>query len=155
METILEVQGEFATIGVKTVSADGSVHRRAIVPGSIENGDFVATDISGESAEVQVLAAEVWTPELVAACRESLLSQYAPPPPITSVSARQFKLQLLASGLLDQVQGFVASQGQAVQIAYDNSGAFVRSEPMMQQGFAALGFTDEQIDAFFEAASKL
>ncbi|MBZ9822348.1 hypothetical protein [Mesorhizobium sp. CA4] len=72
-----------------------------------------------------------------------------------SVSARQFKLQLLSNGLLDQVEAFVAAQGQAVQIAYDNSGTFVRSEPMMQAGFAALGFADEQVDAFFVAASKL
>ncbi|MER9000003.1 hypothetical protein NKJ52_20605 [Mesorhizobium australicum] len=45
-----------------------------------------------------------------------------------SVSARQFKLQLLAEGLLDQVETFVTSQGAAVQIAYDNSGTFVRTE---------------------------
>ncbi|PBB93825.1 hypothetical protein CK215_04315 [Mesorhizobium sp. WSM3864] len=72
-----------------------------------------------------------------------------------SVSARQFKLQLLAAGLLEQVESFVASQGAAVQIAYDNSGTFVRTEPMMAVGFAALGFTAEQIDAFFVAAGKL
>lgn len=78
----------------------------------------------------------------------------APPVP-SSVSARQFKLQLLATGLLDQVEAWIRSQDQAVQIAYDNSGTFVRSEPMMQMGFAALGFTSEQIDAFFLAASQL
>jgi len=31
---------------------------------------------------------------------------------------------------------------------------FIRIEPMMAAGFAAMGFTEEQIDAFFEAASK-
>jgi hypothetical protein len=31
----------------------------------------------------------------------------------------------------------------------------VRSEPMMQVGFAALGFSPEQIDAFFVAAAAL
>jgi hypothetical protein len=78
-----------------------------------------------------------------------------PPPPIESVSARQFKLQLLAAGLLDQVDAWVKSQSKAVQIAYEYSGNFVRSEPMMASGFTAMGFTDPQIDAFFEAASKL
>ncbi|RVA58225.1 hypothetical protein EN933_02280 [Mesorhizobium sp. M7A.F.Ca.US.001.01.1.1] len=72
-----------------------------------------------------------------------------------SVSARQFKLQLLASGLLNQVEAFITSQSQAVQIAYDNSGYFVRTEPMMQAGFVALGFTAEQIDAFFVTAATL
>lgn len=71
------------------------------------------------------------------------------------VTARQFKLQLLADGILDQVEGWIATQSQAVQIAYANSGTFVRDEPMMQAGFAALGFTPGQIDEFFTAAAKL
>lgn len=72
-----------------------------------------------------------------------------------SVSARQFKLQLLAAGFLDQVDAWVKTQGRAVQIAYEYSGSFVRTEPMMTAGFTALGFTDAEIDAFFTAASKL
>lgn len=71
------------------------------------------------------------------------------------VTARQFKLQLLASGLFDAVEGWVASQSQAVQIAYANSGTFVRDEPMMQAGFAALSFSESQIDAFLTAAASL
>lgn len=79
-----------------------------------------------------------------------------PPPPIPDrVTARQFKLQLLSAGLLDQVEAWIASQSPAVQIAYSNSGTFVRDEPMMQVGFAALGFTAAQIDAFFTAAAAL
>lgn len=78
----------------------------------------------------------------------------APPAP-DRVTARQFKLQLLADGILDQVEGWIATQSQAVQIAYANSGTFVRDEPMMQAGFAALGFTPEQVDAFFTAAAGL
>ena len=79
-----------------------------------------------------------------------------PPPPVPDrVTARQFKLQLLAAGLLGQVEAWIASQSQAVQIAYSNSGTFVRDEQMMQAGFAALGFTAEQIDAFFTAAAAL
>jgi len=84
---------------------------------------------------------------------------YAPPPPtpptVTSVSSRQFKLQLLAAGLLDQVDAWIATRSKAVQIAYEYSGTFVRTEPMMVAGFAAMGFTEEQIDAFFEAAARL
>jgi hypothetical protein len=84
---------------------------------------------------------------------------YDPPPPSPvvpeRVTARQFKLQLLAAGLLDQVEAWVASQDQAVQIAYANSGTFLRTEPMMQTGFQALGFTAAQIDAFYVAAAAL
>jgi len=84
---------------------------------------------------------------------------YDPPPPptptVASVSARQFKLQLLAAGLLDAVDAWVASQSRAVQIAFEYSGSFNRTEPMMAAGFAAMGFADEQIDDFFTAAAQL
>lgn len=76
-------------------------------------------------------------------------------PATDRVTARQFKLQLLAAGLLDEVEAWVASQDRAVQIAYESSSTFVRDEPMMQSGFAALGFTTEQADAFFTAAAEL
>ncbi len=88
---------------------------------------------------------------------EEFLATLPPPEDTTpkSVSARQFKLQLLASGLLDDVEAWINQQEQAVRIAYDNSGSFVRTEPMMQAGFTALGFTEEQINEFFIAASQL
>jgi hypothetical protein len=78
----------------------------------------------------------------------------APDPGPESVTARQFKLQLLALGILDEVDAWVSLQGREIQIAYEYSGMFVRSEPMMYQGFQALDFTDHQIDDFFLAASK-
>lgn len=71
------------------------------------------------------------------------------------VTSRQFKLQLLAAGLLDGVEAWIGAQSRAVQIAFENSGTFVRDEPMMQAGFAALGFTEQQIDDFFIAAGAL
>lgn len=82
---------------------------------------------------------------------------YVAPPVVVPdrVTARQFKLQLLAAGLLSSVEGWIATQSQAVQIAYANSGTFVRTEPMMEAGFSALGFTSEQIDAFFTAAAEI
>lgn len=79
------------------------------------------------------------------------------PPPIipTRVSANQFGKQLVAQGLLDQVKIWVAAQDEATQWSFQRSATFVRDDPMMQAGFAALGFTSEQIDEFFVAASKL
>jgi len=75
--------------------------------------------------------------------------------PPDRVTARQFKMQLEKDGLLSSVEAWVGQQEKLVQIAYENSGTFVRTEPMMQAGFAALGFRDEQIDAFFKAAFAL
>lgn len=94
------------------------------------------------------------TAEEVAAF-EASVAGLSDPQPVTSVSARQFKLQLLAAGLLDTVDAWIATQSRAVQIAYEYSGTFVRTEPMMAAGFAAMGFTEEQIDGFFTAASNL
>lgn len=136
----------FGSIGVKTTDDAGRVHRRVI---------NVGDDISGEPKEVTELAAEFWTPGVLAEwAAHQKANEPAPPPPIDRVSARQFKLQLLAEGLLEQVEGWVTSQGKAIHLAYDNSNDFVRDEPMMQAGFRALGFPPEQIDAFFSAASK-
>lgn len=72
-----------------------------------------------------------------------------------SVSARQFKLQLLTAGLIDQVDDWIKTQDRSVQISYEYSGSFVRSSPMMQEGFRAMGFTPQQIDEFFTQAAKL
>lgn len=86
-----------------------------------------------------------------------VLAAYGLPGPLPPgrVSARQFKMQLQIAGLKASVDGWIASQGALVQIAYENSGTFVRGEPMMQAGFAALGFTEQQIDEFFAAAADI
>lgn len=78
-----------------------------------------------------------------------------PAPVITSVSSRQFKLQLLSAGLLDAVDAWVAQQPREVRIAYEYSGTFVKDSPMMSAGFAAMGFDPQQVDGFFAAAAQL
>lgn len=76
-------------------------------------------------------------------------------PVIPRISSRQFTLQLLNMGLLDQVEAWVKTQDRAIQLAYEKSATFVKDDAMMQAGFTALGFTEEQVDAFFEAAAML
>jgi hypothetical protein len=96
-----------------------------------------------------------WAEEELPEWNEEVFAFRNPPsPPATSVSARQFKLQLLAAGLLDQVDAWIAGQSRAVQVAFEYSGSFVRDEPMMVSGFTGMGFSVEEIDAFFEAAAK-
>lgn len=75
--------------------------------------------------------------------------------PPARVTARQFKMQLEKDGLLSSVEAWVGQQSKLVQIAYENSGTFVRTEPMMEAGFAALRFQTAQIDAFFKSASAI
>lgn len=71
------------------------------------------------------------------------------------VSARQFKLQLLASGLYETVEAWVATQPLPVRIAYDNSATFLRDDKTLVSGFKAMGVTKKQIDDFFAAALLL
>ncbi|NMN74200.1 Virulence protein [Rhizobium sp. 57MFTsu3.2] len=59
------------------------------------------------------------------------------------------------AGTVSYIDAWIASQSKAVQIAHEYSGTFVRTEPMMADGFAAMGFAEEQINGFFLAASTL
>lgn len=97
--------------------------------------------------------------ELHAELLKGEVAEFVEPEPVVvipdRVTARQFKMQLHISGLLSSVEAWIAAQDELVQIAYANSGSFVRDEPMMQVGFAALGFTEEQGDAFFTAAAQI
>ncbi|MBT1155728.1 hypothetical protein J1C56_09000 [Aminobacter anthyllidis] len=80
----------------------------------------------------------------------------APPTPVPEVvSSRQFKMQLEIDGLTARVEAWVSSQPKLVQIAYVESKAFNRDDPMLRSGFAALGYSSTRVDAFFTAASKL
>ncbi|MGO7380746.1 hypothetical protein ELI44_04785 [Rhizobium ruizarguesonis] len=74
---------------------------------------------------------------------------------VSSVSARQFRLMLRRAGLIDPVKAWVAQQDDETQDAFEYSGDFVKDSPMMLAGFAAMGFTSQQVDEFFTAASKL
>ncbi|NKM69155.1 hypothetical protein [Rhizobium laguerreae] len=93
--------------------------------------------------------------EYLAGDDAALLAFLSKPVTVLAVSARQFKLQLLSAGLLDEVDTWVAQQSREIQIAYEYSGTFIRDSAMMGEGFAAMGFSAQQIDAFFQAAAAL
>lgn len=112
---------------------------------------FDASIRDGDLSHVQ----HVWD-KAIAGDYGAITEYVAPPPQIPDrVSSRQFKLQLYAAGLLTQVEAWIAAQAVPTQIAYASSGTFVRTDPMMQAGFAALGFTPSQIDSFFLTAAAI
>lgn len=78
-----------------------------------------------------------------------------PDPIPDSVTSRQFKMQLVISGIKPAVDDWVSQQPEVVQVAYEYSSNFVRDEPMMQAGFNAMGFSEQELKYFFTAASKL
>lgn len=93
------------------------------------------------------------------------LVEYVPPPPEPiiphRVSSRQFFMMLdqmdatTNPGIYDQVDGWVASQPRAIRLVYEKAGSFVRTDENLQQGFAELGFSPEQVVAFFVGAAAL
>jgi len=78
-----------------------------------------------------------------------------PPPPVVSVTPRQFRLQLDAMGLLDTIEEWVRSQPRAIGVTFEYAIEFRRDDPMFIAAAEAFGFTEEQRDGFFLAASKL
>jgi len=94
--------------------------------------------------------------ELVAA-GELTIAAYVPPPapPITQITMRQCRLQLLASNLLDDVESMITQADRAVQIEWEYATTVDRNSPIVTAIGASLGLTDEMIDQMFKDASNL
>ena len=129
-------------------------NRHGTIDCEINHPNFGWIPFTASPDDVEDLGKDVF-----AAAEKGNVAPYVKPEVVVSVpdrvTARQFKMQLEKAGLLDAVEAWVGQQEKLVQIAYNNSGTFVRGEPMMQAGFAALGFTEAQADAFFTAAAAL
>lgn len=91
------------------------------------------------------------------------VAEYEPPelrpvffPPL---SARQFRLGLLAHGLLTQVDEAVAAleepQRSAAEIEWEYATSFDRTHPLVAALSAHIGLTDEQIDEMWLEAKEL
>lgn len=72
-----------------------------------------------------------------------------------SVTPRQVRLLLLQQGLLANVEQLMATQDQAAQITWQYASEFLRNDPLLNNLATNLGLSEEQIDQFFIAASKL
>jgi len=81
-----EVVGEYKAVQVATdtvikedsVEISRSRHRHVLHPGTLDTSDnsLVATDISGEDAEVQAVANAVWTDAVKLAWKNKLIADY-------------------------------------------------------------------------------
>ena len=72
----------------------------------------------------------------------------------SQITPRQFRLQLLTLGLLDEVEAMCATD-KAMGIWFEYSLDFQRSNEMLINAGMQLGLTEEQMDNFFIEASKL
>ncbi|MBX4944648.1 hypothetical protein [Rhizobium binae] len=116
---------------------------------------YVMRNADGDICGLCEQPQEGYAEEFLADSDSAVVAFLDRPAAVTAVSARQFKLQLLAGGLLDEVDAWVGQQPREVQIAYEYSGTFVMDSPMMKAGFSAMGFTDGQVLEFFSAAAQL
>lgn len=71
------------------------------------------------------------------------------------VTARQIKLALLQTGLLDNIEAAVAQAGRAVKIEWEYATEFSRNWPTLYAMQASLGLTDRQLDDLFILAATL
>lgn len=72
----------------------------------------------------------------------------------SQITPRQCRLQLLALGLLDEVETLCATD-KAMSIWFEYSLDFQRSHPMIEAMAVQLGLTQDDMDNFFIEASKL
>ncbi len=88
---------------------------------------------------------------------ELTIADYVPPPtpPVTQITMRQCRLQLLASNLLDDVESMITQADRAVQIEWEYATTVDRNSPLVTAIGASLGLTDEMIDQMFQDASNL
>ncbi len=72
----------------------------------------------------------------------------------TQITPRQLRLQLLAIGLLDDVETLCA-EDRAMSIWFEYSLDFQRSNPMVDTMALQLGLTQDDLDTIFIEANKL
>lgn len=71
-----------------------------------------------------------------------------------NVTPYQAKVVLLEQGFLDEVEAAVStSTDPKVKLAWTNAITYQRLSPLVTEMQATLGWTDEQLDALFEAAA--
>lgn len=71
-----------------------------------------------------------------------------------SCSKAQGKLELLANGLLETVETWVATQPLATQIEYADRGTWERTWPLVIQFAADNAISDDTLDAMFVSAAQ-
>lgn len=74
---------------------------------------------------------------------------------VKSITPRQMRLQLIALGLRQQVEDWVATQPLAVKDWWEFSLSYERNNQMLIDAATHFGLTSEQLDQLFIEASKL
>lgn len=86
-----------------------------------------------------------WTPD----------EPYPAPAPITVISMRQARLQLSVLGKYQEVLAAVPTMGEMAEIEFEYAATVDRSNSLTQAIVQLLGWTEQETDDYFIAASKL
>lgn len=81
-----------------------------------------------------------------------LVAPYAEP--ITKVTMRQARLELLERGLLDDVGALILAAGRVAQIEWEYAATVERGHPVIAQMQQQQGMTDAQVDDLFREAAQ-
>jgi uncharacterized phage infection (PIP) family protein YhgE len=112
------------------------------------------TQLSSATAELSTLTAKV-------AELETTIVELTPPPKPASVTPAQIRLWLIANGIsLGTIAQMIESipdeaPRDAARVRWEYGLVVLRDDPLVQQMGSALGFTTEQMDAAFLAASQI
>lgn len=134
-QEILAFYGAYVREATTLPTYDATTHKIE------ENGTEVINGLTYKHYDVVEL-----TVEELATIAKSKVSQ--------TLTPRQFRLQLLALVLLDEVEA-MATTDKATQIWFEYSLDFQRSHPMIEAMAVQLGLTQDDMDTFFIEASKL
>ena len=96
------------------------------------------------------------TPEEIAAAKAAAAAEAEARRITATVTPRQARLVLLQAGHLDAVETMLAlPENRAAQITWEYALEIKRSDPLIVAIGGALGLTEAEIDALFEAAKVL
>ncbi len=136
-------------------------HRRMIMPGRIEDGAFIPTDLVSEPEAVKAAALAAWTPGVVRAFQQELRASLEEPArSLQPLAPYQFRAMLKIAGIEQAVAGAIAAieddaQRAVAEAKLEYALSFQREDPLFDVLAPAVGLTDEEIDALWLQALSL
>ena len=146
MITLKEIKRYPDTNSVEATWVDGEVVVKCHSYDQVQM-DMLAADLGTDLAEYQWIIDEV---------QANMLPVPAPPVFVPqSITMRQARLQLLADGLLDDVDAAVNTLGTAAKIEWEYASEIQRSNPLVLAMQMVLSWDSAMVDQFFTEASLL
>ena len=146
MITLKEIKRYPDTNSVEATWVDGEVVVKCHSYDQVQM-DMLAADLGTDLAEYQWIIDEV---------QANMLPVPAPPVFVPqSITMRQARLQLLADGLLDDVDAAVNTLGTVAKIEWEYASEIQRSNPLVPAMQMVLSWDSARVDQFFTEASLL